>query len=163
MKLEVESKVKKEKLNRNTNTKAAIEVMRESFEYQDDAEVGIFWYDINNDELFGTYGVAASTIKWNYSPRLNKIIKTCSKLHSTIWKKEHFRGKDARFNGDHTKVPRGRIFEFKDIGFVVYTGDWIDDYPKVKNLILVEFNLPEDTKFVKDCHWDLGHGWSDEF
>ena len=42
MKLEVESKVKKEKLNRDTNTKAAIEVMRESFEYQDDAEVGIF-------------------------------------------------------------------------------------------------------------------------
>ena len=76
LKLEVESKVKKEKLNRDTNAKAAIEVMRESFEYQDDAEVGIFWYDINNDELFGTYGVAASTIKWNYSPRLNKIIKT---------------------------------------------------------------------------------------
>ena len=46
LKLEVESKVKKEKLNRDTNTKAAIEVMRESFEYQDDAEVGIFWYDI---------------------------------------------------------------------------------------------------------------------
>ena len=45
----------------------------------------------------------------------------------------------------------------------MYTGDWMDDYPKVKNLILVEFNLPEDTKFVKDRHCDLDHGWSDEF
>ena len=66
--------------------------------------------------------------------------------------KDYDINKDKRFQGDHTLVPRGRVFEFKDKGFIVFTGDWIDDYPQVKHYILDEFNLPEDTKFEKDIH-----------
>lgn len=30
--------------------------------------------------------------------------------------------------------------------------------------IMLEFQLPEDnTRFAQDEHWDLGHGWSNEF
>lgn len=61
-------------------------------------------------------------------------------------------------------VPRGRVFEFQDEGFRVYTGKWINDYPNVKELIIKEFQLPIDkTKFLIDSHWDIGHGWSQEF
>ena len=72
--------------------------------------------------------------------------------------------KDKRSNGNYTLVPRGRVFEFKDVGYVVFTGEWIDNCPEAKDLILFEFNLPEDkTEFRKDSHWDIGHGWSQEF
>ena len=61
-------------------------------------------------------------------------------------------------------VPRGRVFEFKNEGFKVYTGKWIDNYPQVKDLIIEEFQLPkEDTEFRQDYHWDIGHGWINEF
>ena len=30
--------------------------------------------------------------------------------------------------------------------------------------IILEFQLPkENTEVIKNKHWDLGHGWSDEF
>ena len=82
--------------------------------------------------------------------------------HKDIWAKEFRRNKDSRFVGDYTQIPRGRVCEYKDKGFVVYVGDWIDNYPEAKSEILFEFNLPETTTFVKDIHWNLGHGWSDE-
>jgi hypothetical protein len=49
------------------------------------------------------------------------------------------------------------------IFIVENVGDWIKDYPSCKDLILIEFQLPKDnTEFVIDSHWDLGHGWSDK-
>lgn len=60
-------------------------------------------------------------------------------------------------------MPRGRVFEFKDKGFVVFTSDWINDYPEAKQDIIFEFQLPGDTKFERDYHWDIGHGWSNGF
>ena len=54
--------------------------------------------------------------------------------------------------------------EFQNDGFRVYTGKWINDYPQAKEQILEEFQLPKDqTKFFIDSHWDIGHGWSQEF
>jgi len=44
-------------------------------------------------------------------------------------------------------VPRGRVFFVKDTGFIVVVGDWINEYPDAKRLILSEFNLPSDTEF----------------
>ena len=29
--------------------------------------------------------------------------------------------------------------------------------------VIYEFQLPEDTEFVKDNHWNIGRGFSDEF
>lgn len=149
--------------NRTSEDMSAVEVMKSNEKIQDDPLVAIFWYDADNDELFGVKSTIASQIGWYHSNQWNHDVKTEPRLHKQIWQKEHFKGKDRRFNGDHTLVPRGRVFEFKEEGFRVYTGDWIDNYPQVKQYILDEFELPENTKFIKDIHWDIGHGWSDEF
>ena len=149
---------------RDNNTKAAIEVMRFNEQFQDEPRVGIFWYDVNKNELFGVRQTHADEAKWYHSGQFNTDIRTERDLHKDVWKKEFYRGRDKRFNGDHTLVPRGRVFEFKDEGFRVYIGRWINDYPNVKELIIDEFELPKDkTKFFIDSHWDIGHGWSQEF
>ena len=93
----------------------------------------------------------------------NKKEREREELHKTIWNKESHRGKDKRFLGDYTLVPRGRVFEFEDQGFKVMVGDWIDKYPEARELIIDEFELPTDAEFVKDIHWNIGRGWSDEY
>lgn len=144
---------------------AFIEAMAENIDKQDDPDVGIFWYDPEEDELFGVVSVSVDeAIAQQSSLFDNKIVKTCRKLHYKVWQKEHFRGKDSRFNGDWTQTPRGRVFALDDGTFVVMTGSWIRQYPQVMDYILDEFQLPEDqTKFKIDKHWDLGHGYTDRF
>ena len=161
--IKTEEEVKSAQETRNNTDKAAIDVMQQNEQYQDDPCVGIFWYDVKNAELFGVQSTLAEDLPWYESNQFGSFVRTERRLHKSKWQKEYFRDKDSRFRGEYTKVPRGRVFEFKDSGFKVYTGDWIDSYPNVKKLILEEFQLPEDTEFVKDVHWDVGHGWSDEF
>lgn len=149
---------------RDNNTKAAIELMKFNEQFQNDPRVGIFWYDVAKNELFGVRMTHADDTKWYHSSQFNTDVRTEKDLHQNVWKKEFYRGKDKRFKGDHTLVPRGRVFEFKDDGFKVYTGGWIDEYPEAKELILDMFELPaNNTEFVQDSHWDIGHGWSQEF
>ena len=140
------------------------EAMAANIDKQDDAEVGIFWYDTSQKELFGIKSADVNDVEF-YKSNLfeGKQVKTCTPLHYKVWQKEYHRGKDKRFFGDYTLVPRGRVFFVEDIGFVVIAGDWIDDYPEAKEEILYEFNLPKDTQFKKDVHWNIGHGWSDKF
>lgn len=152
------------KYREDDTVNAAIESMIDSMDEQDDPYVGIFWYDEKNDELFGVDKQPASDRKFYQSNQFGQKVKTGRKLHETIWKKEFMRKRDRRFRGDYTQVPRGRVFQFEDGSFVVFTGDWINRYPHVKSLILDEFDLPEDmTSFKTDVHWQLGHGWSTEF
>lgn len=152
------------KMHRKEARNAVIEAMISSFSRQEDPCVGSFWYDPDEDELFGVYSVSVDDTKYYKSPQFKEEVRTGTKLHSAIWKREFHRGKDERFKGDYTQVPRGRVFEFKDKGFIVFTGDWIEDYPQVREMIIEEFQLPRDrVTFEKDIHWDLGHGWSDEF
>jgi len=152
-----------ERSARTSEASSAMDVMFENDKYKDDPEVAMFWYDPEADELFGIKSTVATDLNWYHSNQWNTDIRTDKHLHKNIWQKEYFRGKDIRFQGDHTLVPRGRVFEFKNKGFIVFTGDWIDDYPHVRQYILDEFNLPKGTEFEKDIHWDIGHGWSDEF
>lgn len=165
MKLYIKSKAEAdiERQQRDDIARSAMDIMQENDKYQNDPEVAMFWYDPEEDELFGIRSTIASELNWYHSNQWNHDIKTDTHLHKNIWQKEFFRHKDPRFQGDHTLVPRGRVFEFKDEGFKVFTGDWIDEYPQVKQYILTEFNLPNDTEFIKDVHWDLGHGFSEEF
>lgn len=142
----------------------AIDAMIDSFDKQDDPYVGAFWYDPDREELYGQKPTLASDIPFYHSSQWSKDVRTGRALHKSIWKKEHFKGKDPRFTGDYTEKPRGRVFEFKDEGFIVFTGSWIKDYPEAKQLIIDEFQLPSDnTQFKIDDHWEIGHGWSDEF
>ena len=139
------------------------QIMKENNNYVGEPCVGIFWYDPNEDELFGVRSNLAEDTEYYYSDMLNQYVRTTKFLHYAIWQKESNRGKDERFQTlDYTKYPRGRIFEIKDKGFEVYVGNWIKDYPQCKQLIIDEFDLPQNTEFIIDVHWDLGHGWSDK-
>ena len=148
---------------RDNNTKAAIELMKEDAQYQDEPLVGIFWYSVTDNELFGVVNSPAMDLDWRTSQQFQATIRTDRRLHQDVWKKNHFK-KIPKFEHNYMYTPRGRVFEFKDEGFRVYTGKWINDYPQAKQLIIDEFQLPvNNTKFVQDSHWDIGHGWSQEF
>ena len=133
-------------------------------QFRNESYVGIFWYDINNKDLFGVVSSRASELNSYYSQLFKCNVKTCSTLHYQIWKKNHFRAKDSRFlNADYTLCPRGRVFQLNNNKFVVCVGSWIDKYPEAKSIIIEEFELPiENTEFIKDIHWEIGHGWSEE-
>jgi hypothetical protein len=138
------------------------QMMKEFNDTQNEPEVGIFWYDVEDNELFGVVSETASTLKPYFSDMFNANAITTNKLHYAIWQKNANKCRDDRFQNDYTKVPRGRVFEVENEGFIVCVGHWINDYPEAKDVILDEFNLPEDTEFLIDSHWDLGRGWSDK-
>lgn len=123
--------------------------------------VGIFWYDVNSDELFGVYKTMVSQLDFDSNGR-----KTYPILHKDIWNKEAkkalYKKKSTKFKGDYTLIPRGRIFQYEDGHFEVMVGDWFKQH-NIKELIIDEFDLPEhQTDFIIDRHWNIGNGWSDE-
>jgi hypothetical protein len=138
------------------------DIMAYNNQFQDDPYVGIFWYDTETNELFGVVTANAEDVPYYKSTIFDAPARTCKPLHYKVWQKEYYRGRDRRFSGDYTQVPRGRVFQIKDKGFVVCVGSWINEYPQAKAEILYEFQLPEDTEFKIDSHWELGHGWSDK-
>ncbi|MDR1459626.1 MAG: hypothetical protein LBI60_05375 [Bacteroidales bacterium] len=104
------------------------EVINEMKKYfsKDMPEVGIFWYDENNNELFETYSIPIDELKEGQ--------RTYPKLHKTIWQKLKQKNQEKKKTGksynpiyltDYTMIPRGRIF-FKDNLFYVFVGSWID-------------------------------------
>lgn len=143
-------------------------------EFFDDGkpQVGIFWYDYKHNSLFGVMkDDAEKYIR-------EKGYGTISKLHKTYWKKHHFRAVSQKDTSsifynetNYTLIPRGRIFVKDDGTLFVMVGEWINGYinnqkvinnEKLRELLIDEFNLPEDFKFKIDYHWDIGHGWSEE-
>lgn len=123
--------------------------------------VGIFWYDTDKNELFGVYKTMVSALEFDRNGR-----KTYPILHKDIWNKEankaKYRNKPTKFKGDYTVIPRGSIFQYKDGHFEVMVGNWINSHD-IKDAVIDEFDLPENnTEFIIDEHWDIGHGWSDE-
>ena len=135
-------------------------------------KLGIFWYDVANQSLFGVEKIDAEQATFVNGRA------TIGKLHKTYWQKQHHRAEakgDTRsfFYQEHnyTLIPRGRIFlDEKTDRFYVCVGSWMHDgvaghevdAEKLHELIEDEFNLPVDFEFVVDYHWDLGHGWSEE-
>ena len=123
--------------------------------------VGIFWYHDGSNELFGVNKVEADLLSFNSTG-----LKTTPRLHKQIWAKEYNKAKQFPsvptlfYQPDYTKIPRGRVFQ-KDGGtFEVMVGTWIENYPQAKQLIMSEFELPEDaTSFIVDDHWNIGSGW----
>lgn len=140
------------------------ELMAQNNEYQDDAMVGIFWYDPKDDDLFGVYAIDVNDVNFYKSDTFNCKVRTCKQLHYAMWQKECNKGRDKRFQTmDYTKYPRGRVFQLENGKFIVCVGKWINEYPSCKDLVLIEFQLPKDnTEFVIDSHWDLEHGWSNK-
>lgn len=134
-------------------------------------KVGIFWYNYADNTLFGVEKGDAEL----YTDQGNII--TYPKLHKTYWQKQHHRAvakneENSIFYKEHnyTLIPRGRIFLENDI-FYVNVGSWINgevngqnciDKDKLRELLVDEFNLPDDFIFRVDHHWNIGHGWSEE-
>lgn len=134
-------------------------------------KVGIFWYNYVDNILFG---VEKGDVDL-YRDQGNII--TYPKLHKTYWQKQHHRAvakgnTNSIFFKEHnyTLIPRGRIFLEGDT-FFVNVGTWINgevngenriDKDKLRELLIDEFNLPENFSFRIDHHWDIGHGWSEE-
>jgi len=144
------------KIRDNIYSNAAIEAMIDSFNEQEEPMVGPFWYDQNMNNVFDKVIALAKDVAYKKSILFNKEVKTCSIKEMAV----HHKANDI----DYTQRPRGRVFEFKNEGFKVFVGEWINKYPEAKEEILFEFQLPKDkTEFVIDEHWDIGHGWSQEF
>ena len=141
------------------------------FMNNENPKVGIFWYNFVDNTLFGVEKGDAEL----YNDQGNII--TYPKLHKTYWQKQHHRAVakndiNSIFYKEHnyTLIPRGRIF-LEDGIFYVNVGSWINgevngqnciDKDKLRDLIVDEFNLPNDFIFRVDHHWDIGHGWSEE-
>lgn len=152
------------RLRETAEANSAMELMLSNDSVQDDAYVGCFWYDKNRKELFGVNKTLHTDVPYYYSTQFDRNVRTGRALHKNIWEKEFYRKKDKRFLGNYTLVPRGRVFEFDGIGFIVFCGTWINDNPEAKAEIIDEFQLPEDkTEFVIDPHWNIGHGWSNDY
>ena len=151
--------------------KIAIDLMK-GFMDNGKPKVGIFWYDYINNVLFGVEKGDAEL----FTNQGN--IVTYPKLHKTYWQKQHHRAvvkgeTDSIFYAEHnyTLIPRGRIF-LENGMFYVNVGSWINglvnnqqciDKDKLRELLIDEFNLPEDFIFRIDHHWDIGQGWSEEW
>lgn len=126
-------------------------------------KVGIFWYNIGRDELFGV--ISHPVDDYSRTNASNGRI-TCSELHEDVWKKEFYKQRyksDGKgpFIGQYQDKPRGRVFyDVTTDCYEVATGKWIQEYPHVYDMILQEFNLPpEKTSLKYAVHWDIGHSW----
>lgn len=129
----------------------------------DTPKVGIFWYSIGRNELFGV--VSHPVDDYSRANASDGRI-TCSELHEDVWKKEYYK---QRFKGDGTGLfigpyqdkPRGRVFyHIDDDTYEVAAGKWLEEYPHVYDMILKEFNLPpEKTSAKYAIHWDIGQSW----
>ena len=138
--------------------------------YDDETpKVGIFWYDIKNKVLFGVEKDDAE-----------KYIEDTGvgTLHRTYWSKKHHRaiakGETSSIfykENNYTNIPRGRVFVNSDGTLFVAVGSWIEgkihnevvlDPEFVRELIIDEFNLPDDVEFKVDEHWNIGYGWSED-
>ena len=68
--------------------KDIINSMSGNFETQEAPMVGIFWYDVKNDELFGVNASYANELPFNAYGK-----KTVNMLHKTWWKKQQEKAK----------------------------------------------------------------------
>ena len=159
---------------RHTNHDEHVSLINTMMEFFDDGkpQVGIFWYDYKHNSLFGVMkDDAEKYIRENGNG-------TLTKLHKSYWSKHHFRAVSKNDTSsiffkesNYTLIPRGRVFVKEDGTLFVTVGEWINgmvngenviDSDKLRDLLVDEFNLPEDFQFVIDYHWNIGHGWSEE-
>jgi hypothetical protein len=145
----------------NKEREEMMQLMKGNFEFQEEPKLGIFWYDAEEDALFGVVKADARDVAFVG----NMERKTVSSLHKSWWTKQKMRyraGKEKNpiYEGDYTKIPRGRIFQRRaDNVFEVMCGSWIT--PHIMELVIEEFDLQKQTvEQVIDEHWELGHGWS---
>ena len=138
--------------------KAYIDTIKQNVGYKPEAEVGIFWFNAEENDLFGVaktpISKAKSTtdgIKVGRIPHKDKWIK--------LRKSAIIRGKsDGIFFQEYTTVPRGIVCLLEDGTFQINVGNWIKSVDKNLLIALIanEFNLEnEKVKLQEDDHWDI--------
>ena len=138
---------------------AAIALMH-TFMCSDKPKVGIFWYNFVNKSLFGVSKIEEESLSAE-----GDIIKY-SQTHEIYWEEQHRRAiakdntKSIYYNNDNfTKIPRGRVC-LENGTYYVYVGCWINDSDlidtdKLRELVIDEFDLPEETTFRYDAQMDM--------
>jgi hypothetical protein len=139
-----------------------MQAMIDNNDSQDDPKVGIFWYSDDEDDLFGVTKSFAGDLAFNHNG-----LKTVRTLHKDWWKKQEMRARSkgqtsSIFLRDYKQIKRGRIFETSDGKFRLMCGSWITD--RIIDLVKDEFDLGNvPFEVIKDEHWDLGHGLSEDY
>ncbi len=143
----------------------AMRVMAANRGKGDEPKVGIFWYNITQEELFG---VVAHKHTDYEKPNARGGLITSSEMPEDVWKKEFHKQKYKKngvgpFKGEYQWKPRGRVFyNPAEDQYIIAVGSWIDEHPQALGLIYEEFDLPKDkTILEKGSHWDLGQTWND--
>lgn len=129
----------------------------------DEPKVGIFWYNIAKQQLFGVVSHKCSDYQ---KPNAGGGLITCSEMHEDIWKKEFYKQKFHNkgvgpYKGEYQYKPRGRVFYSpQEDQYIIAVGSWIDEHHEALPLIMEEFDLPKDKTIVKQAHhWDIGQTW----
>ena len=138
--------------------KAYIDAIKQNVGYKPEPEVGIFWFNTEENDLFG---VAKNPISKAKSTTAG--IKVGRVPHEDNWiklrKSAIIRGKsDGIFFQEYTTVPRGIVCLLEDGPFQINVGNWIKSVDKnlLMALITNEFNLEnEKVKLQEDNHWDI--------
>lgn len=128
----------------------------------EEPKVGIFWYNVAQNELFGVISHKTSDYK---KPNAGGGLITCSEMHEDVWKKnfnkQKYHGGQGPYIGAYQDKPRGRIFYSpKEDKYIIAIGKWFDHHQEVYDLIMDEFDLPEEKTEVRHGeHWDIGQTW----
>lgn len=136
-----------------TSTTGVREILSKGRRISKYPSVGIFWFDIDQKELFGVESTLACDLEFTKYSLFDELARTCDCSFQEAWSRRYYECKDSRFQETFIMYPRGQVFEFIDSGFVVFTGPWINKHAEVKNLILYEFDLPYCTEFRVDYRW----------
>ena len=103
------------------------------------SQVGICWYSIPDNKLFGIYKEPPSDLEMG----------TVDKLHVDLWNETNDLPEDLT-------IPRIRVWH-RDGGkeYFISCGGWINDHPQALDMTIKEFELPEGTQYFCDEHWDV--------
>ena len=124
-------------------------------------KVGIFWIDKENLP----FEVHSVPVSQGFQTTDNLI--TIGILHKNVWKEEY---NDRKYHhkeigiyaAPYSDIRRGRIFFNKTKNqYEIMTGSWVTD--EILAEIIRKFNLPKNSVNIIDEHWEIGHGYSDEY
>ena len=127
--------------------------------------VGIFWYDPEENELFGVNKKELTPQMIEAAAEKGIPYINYPHYHRPVWLKQRYaaaaKGEESKFAGDYSQTPRGRVAWSVD-RFEVLVGSWARDIEdELRVLIKKHFALP-DFEFRYDEHWDLGRGWIED-
>ena len=146
--------------------KATMDAMAANLDKQDDPKVGIFWYQVQGERLFGVVAVNKDSFA---KPNAGGGLITCTELHKDVWKKKFHEqkyklGGKGPYTGDYKDHERGCIFyNPRTDTYQIMVGSWIKGNEKAIDMIVEEFNLQNTHYEVKISQpWEIGVGWENQ-